>query len=67
MRAVQRGPPTRGPRQVEGAVAADLLRDTEEPIAAVGRRVGYADAFAFSAAFRRLRGVGPSGRRRLGR
>lgn len=41
-------------------VAADLLRDTDETVAAVARRVGYADAFAFSVAFKRARGVSPS-------
>jgi AraC-like DNA-binding protein len=46
------------------AVAADLLRDTDETVAAVARRVGYADAFAFSVAFKRARGVSPSAWRR---
>ncbi|AJF69454.1 AraC family transcriptional regulator [Streptomyces vietnamensis] len=46
------------------ALAADLLRDTEETVAAVARAVGYADAFAFSVAFKRARGVSPSGWRR---
>jgi AraC-like DNA-binding protein len=42
-------------------LAADLLR--EEPgltIAAVARAVGYQDAFAFSVAFKRVKGVSPS-------
>ncbi|MGW2376536.1 MULTISPECIES: AraC family transcriptional regulator [Kitasatospora] len=46
------------------ALAADLLRDTEKTVAAVAREVGYADAFAFSVAFKRARGVSPSGWRR---
>ncbi|MEV0977856.1 AraC family transcriptional regulator [Streptomyces sp. NPDC049915] len=46
------------------ALAADLLRDTEETIAAVAREVGYEDAFAFSVAFKRARGVSPSDWRR---
>lgn len=46
------------------ALAADLLRDTEETVAAVAREVGYADAFAFSVAFKRARGVSPSDWRR---
>lgn len=46
------------------AVAADLLRDTDETVAAVTRRVGHADAFAFSGAFERARGTSPSVRRR---
>ncbi|MGW0886136.1 AraC family transcriptional regulator [Streptomyces sp. NPDC002671] len=46
------------------ALAADLLRDTEETVAAVAREVGYGDAFAFSVAFKRARGVSPSNWRR---
>jgi AraC-like DNA-binding protein len=46
------------------ALAADLLRDTEETVAAVAREVGYGDAFAFSVAFKRARGVSPSDWRR---
>ncbi|TCO60763.1 AraC-like DNA-binding protein [Actinocrispum wychmicini] len=38
-------------------LGADLLRDTE---ATVARTVGYEDAFAFSVAFKRARGVSPS-------
>lgn len=38
------------------ALAADLLRDTKETVAAVAREVGYADAFAFSVAFKRAAG-----------
>jgi AraC-like DNA-binding protein len=41
-------------------LAADLLRDADATIAAVAREVGYADAFAFSSAFKRARGVSPS-------
>lgn len=41
-------------------LAADLLRDTEATIAAIARDVGYADAFAFSVAFKRARGLSPS-------
>ncbi|MBD0746637.1 AraC family transcriptional regulator [Streptomyces sp. CBMA152] len=50
------------------ALAADLLRDTEETVAAVAREVGYTDAFAFSVAFKRACGVSPSDwRRKRGR
>ncbi|MCK2240442.1 MULTISPECIES: AraC family transcriptional regulator [unclassified Crossiella] len=42
------------------ALAADLLRDPDETVARVARRVGYADGFAFSSAFKRTRGVSPS-------
>jgi AraC-like DNA-binding protein len=41
-------------------LAADLLRDTQDTIATVARKVGYEDAFAFSVAFKRARGVSPS-------
>lgn len=41
-------------------LAADLLRDTESTVATVAHAVGYADAFAFSVAFKRARGVNPS-------
>jgi AraC-like DNA-binding protein len=41
-------------------LAADLLRDTESTVATVAHAVGYEDAFAFSVAFKRARGVNPS-------
>ncbi|GAA1935802.1 AraC family transcriptional regulator [Kitasatospora viridis] len=41
-------------------LAADLLRETEHSVEAVAREVGYADAFAFSTAFKRAHGVSPS-------
>ncbi|MCP3804477.1 AraC family transcriptional regulator [Allokutzneria sp. A3M-2-11 16] len=41
-------------------LAADLLAEPESTVASVARRVGYADGFAFSAAFKRVRGVAPS-------
>lgn len=47
------------------ALAADLLR--AEPaldLAGVAARVGYADPFGFSTAFRRVRGTSPSAHRR---
>ncbi|MFJ8435973.1 AraC family transcriptional regulator [Kitasatospora sp. NPDC094019] len=46
-------------------LAADLLRDTDDTVAAVAHAVGYADAFAFSVAFKRARGHSPSDWRRL--
>ncbi|MDT0449523.1 AraC family transcriptional regulator [Streptomyces sp. DSM 40473] len=50
------------------ALAADLLHDTEETVAAVAREVGYTDAFAFSVAFKRACGASPSDwRRKRGR
>ncbi|QNP69480.1 AraC family transcriptional regulator [Streptomyces roseirectus] len=41
------------------ARAADLLRDTDDTIAAVARRVGYGSAFTLSSAFKRVYGVSP--------
>ena len=46
------------------AVAADLLADSTATVASVARRVGYADAFGFSAAFKRVHGFSPSEVRR---
>ncbi|WP_461006907.1 AraC family transcriptional regulator [Streptomyces capparidis] len=41
-------------------LAADLLTDPTTTVASVARAVGYADAFGFSTAFTRVRGVRPS-------
>ncbi|MFC8130995.1 AraC family transcriptional regulator [Streptomyces sp. NPDC057302] len=41
------------------ALAADLLRDGEQTIGAIARRVGYGSAFALSSAFKRVYGVSP--------
>ncbi|GAA1981889.1 AraC family transcriptional regulator [Catenulispora subtropica] len=42
-------------------LAADLLRDgSGTTVAAAARAVGYQDAFAFSVAFKRVKGVSPS-------
>jgi AraC-like DNA-binding protein len=41
-------------------LAADLLATPGATVASVARRVGYADAFSFSAAFKRERGASPS-------
>ncbi|NDU77089.1 helix-turn-helix domain-containing protein [Actinomadura sp. DSM 109109] len=41
------------------AQAADLLRETDATLEAVAREVGYGDAFALSAAFKRERGLSP--------
>ncbi|WP_425281785.1 AraC family transcriptional regulator [Streptomyces ficellus] len=40
--------------------AAALLTDTDLSVAQIGRSVGYADAFGFSAAFKRHKGQSPS-------
>ncbi|HUQ60836.1 AraC family transcriptional regulator [Lentzea sp.] len=42
------------------ALAADLLAESSATVAAVARQVGYADAFGFSAAFKRVHGFSPS-------
>lgn len=41
-------------------MAADLLRSTGDTVASIAAKAGYADAFALSVAFSRLRGVSPS-------
>lgn len=41
------------------ALAADALRDTEDTLDAIARRVGYGSAFALSSAFKRVYGVSP--------
>ncbi|ARQ69397.1 AraC family transcriptional regulator [Streptomyces marincola] len=42
-------------------LAADLLAERPEAtVASIARRVGYADPFGFSAAFKRVRGLSPS-------
>lgn len=41
------------------ALAADLLRETDAAMEAVAHKVGYSGSFAFSAAFKRVRGVSP--------
>ncbi|WP_433324393.1 AraC family transcriptional regulator [Spirillospora sp. CA-294931] len=42
------------------ALASDLLRESGASVASVARRVGYSDGFAFSNAFKRVRGESPS-------
>ncbi|MEU3522411.1 AraC family transcriptional regulator [Streptomyces sp. NPDC038707] len=44
-------------------LAADLLRETDATVGSIARKVGYADTFALSTAFKRLRGVTPTGHR----
>lgn len=44
---------------------AQLLRQTDAPLAAIARQIGYSTEFAFSSAFRREYGVPPSRFRRL--
>ncbi|MBB5791249.1 AraC family transcriptional regulator [Jiangella mangrovi] len=40
-------------------LAADLLRQTDSTVETIARRVGYANAFALSVAFKRVRGTTP--------
>ena len=41
------------------ALAADLLRETDGTVESVARKVGYGSSFAFSTAFKRVRGQSP--------
>ncbi|WP_419992410.1 AraC family transcriptional regulator [Streptomyces boninensis] len=45
------------------ALAADLLRETDQTVSTIARKVGYANAFALSVAFKRIRGTRPSDHR----
>ncbi|WP_285774865.1 AraC family transcriptional regulator [Microtetraspora sp. NBRC 13810] len=45
------------------ALAADLLLETDDTVGSIARKVGYANAFALSVAFKRLRGTTPTGHR----
>jgi len=47
------------------ALAADLLCEPGETVGTVAEKVGYATPFAFSAAFKRVRGVSPQEHRTL--
>lgn len=42
------------------ALAADMLRDPDETVTSVARKVGYRTPYAFSTAFKRVQGVSPS-------
>jgi AraC-like DNA-binding protein len=41
------------------ALAADLLRASDDTVDAVARKVGYGSGFALSTAFKRIRGISP--------
>jgi AraC-like DNA-binding protein len=41
-------------------MAADLLRESDDTVGAVARKVGYADVFSLSTAFKRRRGTTPT-------
>jgi len=49
------------------AIAADLLCRPGETVGSVAEKVGYATPFAFSAAFKRARGITPQGHRERAR
>jgi AraC-like DNA-binding protein len=42
------------------ALTADLLRETDATVGSIARKVGYANAYALSVAFKRLRGITPT-------
>lgn len=46
------------------SLAAEMLADSDATVATVARKVGYADAFGFSSAFKRVHGVSPTECRR---
>lgn len=48
-------------------LAAQLLRDSDAPLATVARKVGYTSEFAFAHAFKREHGSAPGGFRRSAR
>ncbi|UUU25446.1 AraC family transcriptional regulator [Streptomyces sp. DSM 40750] len=56
-------PPMTYLRERRLALAADLLRKPDITLATVADRVGFANAFALSAAFKREHGISPSGYR----
>ncbi|GGS60738.1 hypothetical protein GCM10010270_34540 [Streptomyces violaceus] len=53
-------PPMTYLRERRLALAAGLLREPDATLATVADRVGFANAFALSAAFKREHGVSPS-------
>ncbi|WP_308296302.1 helix-turn-helix transcriptional regulator [Streptomyces sp. ISL-96] len=53
-------PPMTHLRERRLALAADLLREPDATLATVADRVGFSNAFALSAAFKREHGISPS-------
>ncbi|TWD80478.1 AraC-like DNA-binding protein [Kribbella amoyensis] len=45
-------------------LAADLLRETNDTVETIAHKVGYANSFALSVAFKRIRGLSPTAHRR---
>ena len=56
-------PPMKFLKNWRMALAADLLCQPDETVGTVADKVGYATPFAFSAAFKRVRGLSPVGGR----
>jgi AraC-like DNA-binding protein len=52
-------PPMRYAMSLKMSAAADLLRTTDEPLAAVGSRVGFADEYHFAKRFKQWSGMAP--------
>ena len=52
-------PPMKYAMSLKMSVAADLLRTTDEPLAAVGSRVGFDDQYHFAKRFKQWSGVSP--------
>ncbi|AYY11691.1 AraC family transcriptional regulator [Actinobacteria bacterium YIM 96077] len=46
------------------ALAADLLRESDATVESIAHQVGYANAFALSVAFKRIRGINPTEHRK---
>lgn len=53
-------PPMTYVTRLRMAIAAELLRDSQLPVQAIARRVGYDSVFAFSTAFKRATGGAPT-------
>jgi len=49
------------------SLAADLLRATDDGLAAVAREVGYGTVYSLSTAFKRVHGINPSHHRKAGK
>ena len=52
------------PHRLADHAGGGLLRETTDTVESIARRVGYANAFALSVAFKRVRGTSPTAHRR---
>ncbi|QSB06067.1 AraC family transcriptional regulator [Natronoglycomyces albus] len=59
-REVMTQPPLAYLRDWRLTLAEELLSETDQPLSVIARSIGYADAFSFSAAFKRAYGCSPS-------